>query len=193
MSASAAPTAARICVGQFAGAHGVRGLVRLKSFTADPADVTRYGPVETEDGARRFALEVVGQAKGSLIVRVADVADRDAAAALAGTRLYVARARLPAPDADEFYHADLIGLRVAAPDGAPLGTIRTVDDFGAGVVLELALADGRAVMVPFTRAVVPEIDLAHGRAVVVVPAELLDDAARDGAALDGAPRDEDAA
>jgi 16S rRNA processing protein RimM len=188
MSASAAPLAARICVGQFAGAHGVRGLVRLKSFTADPADVTRYGPVETEDGARRFALEVVGQAKGALIVRVADVADRDAASALAGTRLYVARARLPAPDADEFYHADLIGLRVAAPDGAALGTIRTVDDFGAGTLLELALADGRAVMVPFTRAVVPEIDLAHGRAVVVVPAGLLDETAPDEAA-----RDEDAA
>jgi 16S rRNA processing protein RimM len=185
---SASTLSARICVGQFAGAHGVRGLARLKSFTAEPTDVTRYGEVETEDAARRFALEVVGQAKGALIVRVPGVADRDAAAALAGTRLYVPRARLPAPEADEFYHTDLIGLRVEAPDGTRLGTIRAVDDFGAGPVLELALADGRAAMMPFTRAVVPEIDLAHGRAVAVLPAGLLDEPV-----LDESGRDEDAA
>ncbi|HUA54707.1 MAG TPA: ribosome maturation factor RimM [Candidatus Sulfotelmatobacter sp.] len=172
----APPSSTRVCVGQFAGAHGVRGLLRLKSFTQDPADVARYGPVETEDAARRFALDVVGQAKGVLIVRVAGVTARDQAAALAGTRLYVARACLPAPAADEFYQADLIGLGVEDPAGAPLGTIRAVDDFGAGPVLELTLADGRAVMVPFTRAVVTEIDVARGRAVVALPAGLLDDA-----------------
>jgi 16S rRNA processing protein RimM len=177
--AASAVAATRICVGQLAGAHGVRGLMRLKPFTAAPADVARYGEVETEDAARRFALEVVGQAKGALIVRVAGVADRDAAAALAGMRLYVPRARLPAPDPDEFYHADLVGLRVEAPDGAPLGTIRALDDFGAGPVVELTLADGRAAIVPFTRAVMPEIDLARGRAVAVLPAGLLDAAAQD--------------
>jgi 16S rRNA processing protein RimM len=171
---SASPHPARICVGQFAGAHGVRGLARLKPFTQVPEDVVRYGEVETEDAARRFALEIVGQAKGALIVRVAGVADRDQAAALSGTRLYVERDRLPPPAAEEYYHADLIGLAAASPDGAALGAIRAVHDFGAGDMLELALADGRAVMVPFTRAVVTEIDLAQRRAVVALPAELLD-------------------
>jgi len=177
----------RVCVGQFAGAHGVRGLTRVKPFTTNATDVARYGPVETEDAARRFALEVVGQAKGVVIVRIDGVADRDAAQALAGTRLYVARATLPAPDADEFYHADLEGLAIVAPDGAPLGTIRALHDFGAGDLLELSLADGRTVMVPFTRAVVPEIDLAQRRAVIVLPVEVSGEVVADGA------RDEDAA
>src|SRR5271165_1421267 len=115
MSASSDTT--RVCVGQFAGAHGVRGLVRLKPFTAVAADVVRYGPVETEDAARCFALQVVGQAKGVVIVKVEGVGDRDQASALTGTRLYVDRDKLPAPAADEFYYADLIGLAVVAPDG----------------------------------------------------------------------------
>jgi 16S rRNA processing protein RimM len=166
---SPATATSHVCVGQFAGAHGVRGHVRLKPFTAVPEDATRYGAVATEDGTRTFTLELVGQAKGVLIVRIAGVADRDAAQALSGTRLYVDRACLPAADDEEFYHADLIGLAVETPDGAPLGTIRAVDDYGAGDVLELELRDGRAVMVPFTRAVVPTIDLAARRAVVALP------------------------
>jgi 16S rRNA processing protein RimM len=181
----------RVCVGQFAGAHGVRGLARLKPFTAVAEDVVRYGPLETEDAGRRFALELVGRAKGVVIVRVAGIDDRDAARALTGTTLYVARDRLPAPADGEFYYADLIGLSVTAPDGAPLGAIRAVHDFGAGDLLELALADGGAVMVPFTAEVVPAIDLAHRRAVVALPAGLLD-AARPDADHDGA-EDEDAA
>ncbi|MEJ0071351.1 MAG: ribosome maturation factor RimM [Pseudomonadota bacterium] len=195
MSASSASASQeRVCVGQFAGAHGVRGLARLKPFTAQAADVAHYGPVETEDASRRFALELVGQAKGVVIVRVDGIADRDAAQALAGTRLYVARARLPAPDADEFYHADLVGLAVASPDGAPLGTIRALHDFGAGDLLELALTDGSAVMVPFSRAVVPEIDLAQRRAVVVLPVEVAGEAADGEVSSEiGARRDEDAA
>jgi 16S rRNA processing protein RimM len=169
MSAPASPATARVCVGQFAGAHGVRGCVRLKPFTAVPEDAIRYGTVATEDGARSFALELVGQAKGVLIVRIAGVADRDAAQALSGTRLYVDRARLPEPAAEEFYHADLIGMAVETPDGAPLGTIRAVDDYGAGDLLDLQLRDGRSVMVPFTQAVVPTLDVAARRCVVVLP------------------------
>lgn len=164
----------RVCVGQFAGAHGVRGYVRLKPFTAAAEDATRYGAVTTEDGARTYNLELVGQAKGVLIVRLAGVADRDAAQALAGTRLYVDRAKLPEPEDGEFYHADLIGMAVETPDGAPLGTIRTVDDYGAGDVLELQLLDNRSVMVPFTRAVVPTLDVKARRAVVVLPAGALE-------------------
>ncbi len=171
MSDPATPT--RICVGQFAGAHGVRGLVRLKPFTTVAEDAAHYGPVETEDAARRFVLQPVGQAKGVLIVRVDGIGDRDAATALSGTCLYVSRACLPAAAADEFYYADLVGLAVESPEGAALGTIRAVHDFGAGDVLELSLAAGGSVVVPFTRAVVPELDTARRRAVVVVPPELL--------------------
>lgn len=159
----------QVCVGQFAGAHGVRGYVRVKPFTEVPEDATRYGAVATEDGTRTFTLELVGHAKGVLVVRIAGVADRDAAQALSGTRLYVDRARLPEPDAEEFYHADLIGMAVETPDGAPLGTIRAVDDFGAGDVIELALNDGRSVMVPFTLAVVPTVDVKARRCVVALP------------------------
>jgi 16S rRNA processing protein RimM len=191
MSATATPE--RVCVGQFAGAHGVRGLARLKPFTAKPEDVTRYGAVETEDAARRFALQLVGQAKGVVIVRVDGVADRDAARALTGLRLYVARANLPAPADDEFYHADLVGLAIVAPDGAALGSIRALHDFGAGDVLELVLRDGRAVMVPFSRAVVPEIDLAQRRAVIVMPDEVVADGAADENTADEDAADEDAA
>jgi 16S rRNA processing protein RimM len=186
---SASSSSPRVCVGQFAGAHGVRGLARLKPFTAVADDVVRYGPVESEDAARRFALERVGRAKGVLIVRVEGVGDRDAANALTGTRLYVARDRLPAPADGEFYFADLIGLAVAAPDGAPLGAIRAVHDFGAGTLLELTLADGSAVLVPFTEAVVPKIDLTRRSAVVALPAGLLDAPHPD----DDAAEDEDAA
>ena len=181
MTATASTThgTSRVCVGQFAGAHGVRGLARLKPFTAIAEDVVRYGELESEDAARRFAVQVVGQAKGNLIVQVAGIGDRDAAQALNGTRLYVSRDRLPAPAEDEFYHADLIGLPVVAPDGATLGEVRAVHDFGAGDLLELRLGDGRSEMVPFTAAVVPEVDLARGRVVVALPAGLLDAARED--------------
>ena len=181
-SASSKLGTSQVCVGQFAGAHGVRGHVRLKAFTAVPEDATRYGTVATEDGARRFKLELVGTAKGVLIVRIAGVADRDAAQALSGTRLYIDRARLPEPEDEEFYHADLIGMAAETPDGAPLGVIRAVDDYGAGDVLELQLLDGRSVMVPFTRAVVPTLDVKARRAVVVLPEGALETPKREAAA-----------
>lgn len=168
-----APASDRVCVGQFAGAQGVRGLVRVKSFTADPADVAAYGPVEDERGERRFVLSIAGAAKGVVIVKVPGVDDRDAAAALAGTRLYVARDRLPPPDDDEFYHADLIGMAVEQADGTALGRVRAMHDFGAGDVLEVAGVDGHTVMLPFTRAVVPIVDMTARRLVVEPPAEVV--------------------
>ena len=157
----------RICVGIVTGAHGVKGLVRVKPFTETPEAVAAYGALETEDGSRRLEIEVANRAgKGQLAVRVTGVTDRAAAEALKGERLFVARDKLPAPAPDEFYHADLIGLPVERPTGDPIGTVRAIYDFGAGDVLEIADADGRLVMVPFTHAAVPEIDVA-GRRVVV--------------------------
>src|ERR1700754_3083108 len=147
----------KVCVGQITGAHGVRGMVKLKPFTSAPDDLTAYGPVSDEAGARRFALNLLSWAKDQWIVRIDGVADRDAATALRGVRLYVEREALPEPEEDEFYHADLIGLVAELADGQHFGTIRAIFDFGAGEMLEIAMGRGGAVMVPFTRAAVPVI------------------------------------
>jgi 16S rRNA processing protein RimM len=175
MAAAGSEATGRVCVGAIAGPHGVRGLVRVKSFTAEPADVAAYGPVEDEAGRRRFTLEIVGHAKGVLIARVPGIADRDAAEALRGVRLYVPRAVLPPPDEEEYYHADLIGLEAVFLDGSPFGRVRAVHDFGAGDSLEVTRADGGGtVLVPFTRAAVPVVDVAAGRLVIDPPQGLLD-------------------
>lgn len=161
----------RVCVAQIGAPHGVRGEVRLKPFTADPLAVGRYGALESEDGTRRFEIVALRPAKDMLIARLKGVADRDAAEALRHQRLYVARDRLPAAEADEFYHADLIGLAAVAPDGRALGTVVAVPNFGAGDLLEIAPPGSASLLVPFTKAVVPEVDLAGGR-IVVEPPEL---------------------
>jgi len=161
----------RVCVAQIGSPHGVRGEVRLKSFTADPLAVKDYGPLTSEDGTTTFVIEAVREAKDHLVARLAGVSDRDAAARLARTRLYVARTRLPPPAADEFYHADLIGLAAVHADGSEVGTVVAIHDFGAGDILELRPAAGGAtILLPFTDAFVPRVDLAGGRITVVLPA-----------------------
>jgi 16S rRNA processing protein RimM len=158
--------ARRILVGEIGRPHGVRGLVKLRSFTVDPAAIAAYGPLTDEAGTRRFALTL----KGADLAQIEGVADRDAAALLTGTRLYVERGRLPpVEDPEEFYLADLVGLAAVAEDGAPLGRVRAVEDYGAGTFLVLEGPPER--MVPFTRAVVPVVDVAGGRIVVRPPAE----------------------
>ena len=162
---------ARVLIAQIGAAHGVRGEVRLKAFTADPLSVARYGPLESEDG-RRFEIEALRPAKDVLVVRLKGVANRNAAEALRNLRLYVAREKLPDPADDEFYVADLIGLAAERPDGASLGIVRAVHNFGAGDVLEIEPADGGAtVMLPFTVATVPTVDIAAKKIVVEPPVE----------------------
>ena len=167
----------KVCIGAVAGAFGVRGELRVKAFTADPADVAAYGPVETEDG-RSFRLRVTGSPKGDFVaVRAAGIEDRNAAEALRGVRLYVPRTVLPAPEEDEFYHADLIGLAVVRQSGESLGTVVAVQDFGAGDLLEIRTEGGGAsVLMPFTRETAPEIDLGAGRIVADPPPGLFDEA-----------------
>jgi len=164
---------AKLCVGVIVGAHGVRGDLRVKSFTEMPEDLVAYGPLTDAAGTREFRMRILGAARGVLRVRLDGIEDRDAAEALAGVELYVARDRLPRPEADEFYHADLVGLCVELPNGTTYGTVRAVHDFGAGAVIEIALAEGGVVALPFTKAVVPVIDLKAGRAVIVPPEELV--------------------
>lgn len=157
----------RVCVGVVTGAHGLKGLIRVKPFTETPEAVAAYGSVETEDGSRHFELEVANRTgKGQIAVRIPGITDREAAAELKGQRLYVRRGHLPPPDADEFYHADLIGMMVERVSGENIGTVRAVYDFGAGDVLEITDETGGLTMVPFTREAVPEVDLA-GRRIIV--------------------------
>lgn len=161
----------RICLGAIVGAHGVRGLVRVKSFTQEPADIAAYGPLTDADGGRSFDLEVTGAAKGVVIARIKGVGDRDRAEALRGTELYVDRAALPETGEEEFYYSDLIGLPAFLEDGTLHGTVRAMHEFGAGDMIEIVLEDGGSAVLPFTRAVVPVVDVAAGRIVVVPPTE----------------------
>jgi 16S rRNA processing protein RimM len=156
--------------------HGVRGAVRIKTFTEEPEAIARYGALEDESGERQFALRVIGGAKGDgmVIAEVAGVADRDRAAALRGLRLYAPRAALPAPAEDEFYHADLVGLAAELAGGTALGKVVAVHDFGAGDLLEIAREGGQPVLVPFTRAAVPVVDVAGGKVVLDPPDGLFD-------------------
>jgi 16S rRNA processing protein RimM len=162
-----------VLVGVVVGVHGVRGNVRIKSYTEDPADVGRYGPLRDGEG-RPVRLRVMGEAKGTVVAAFQGVGDRDAAEALRGTRLFVPRSALPPPEEEEFYHADLIGMTAETADGRALGRVREVANYGAGDVLELQPAEGAAVLVPFTRRAVPVVDLAGRRIVVDPPAGLLD-------------------
>ena len=162
--------AERICVAQIGAAHGTRGEVTLRSFTADPMAVRDYGALETEDGTASFKIEALRPAKSHLVAQLAGIRDRTAAERLANLRLFVPRERLPAPDTDEFYHADLIGLAALATDGHRLGTVVAIHDFGAGDILEVRQEGRRdTVMLPFTTATVPVVDVAGGRVVINPP------------------------
>lgn len=167
-----------VCVGVIVGAHGVRGAVRVKSFTAEARDVAAYGPLSDEDGKRRFALTPIGEARGAVLATIAGIEDRNAAEALRGVKLYADRASFPAPAQDEFYQADLIGLAVFLADGTRLGRVAAIANHGAGDMMDVALDAGGAALLPFTKAVVPVVDIAGGRLVVDPPAESLPPHAR---------------
>lgn len=164
----------RILLGVIGRAHGVRGLVRVTSHTADPADLTAYGPL-TDDTGRRFRLswrsEGVAEVAEIVDGKPVKLADRTAAEKLTNTRLYIERSALPPAEEDEYYLADLIGLPAMDAAGAALGTVAVVHDYGAGVSLEIAREAAPPLIVPFTRAVVPTVDLAARLLVVVPPDE----------------------
>lgn len=176
----------RVLVGVVGAAQGVRGEVRVKAYTGDPRALGDYGALDTDAG--RATLKVVSLRplkSDMLVVRFEGIADRDAAAALTNTRLYVDRARLPPPGKEEFYQIDLIGLAAATPDGHDLGRVVAVQNFGAGDLLEIAPPVGQTMLVPFTKAFVPVLDFAAGRLVVepgvLVEEDRLEDGTDDGA------------
>ncbi|MCE9648373.1 MAG: ribosome maturation factor RimM [Parvibaculum sp.] len=175
----AKPDTPRVCLGVVIGAHGVRGLVRVKAFTEDPQAVAAYGRVETKDGTRRYKIETAGMAKDAVICKLEGVGDRDKAEAMRGTELYVDRAHLPEVDEDEgFYHADLIGLQAVGVDGKAYGKIVGVENFGAGDLLEIERPEGGlTVLVPFTAENVPSVEIEAGRLVLDPPDGLFEDKA----------------
>lgn len=177
----------RICLGAFAGAHGVKGDTLIKAFTETPKSVAAYGPVETEDGARAFTLRYLRDHKpGFVIVRAPEIASREDAAALKGVRIYVDRTALPAPDDDEFYLDDLIGLTAVDENGADAGRVTAVHNFGAGDLIELGDIPGvnGPRIVAFTKEAAPSVDLAGGRITILRAAIEAMDAA-------GGPEDEE--
>ena len=163
----------RICVARIGAAHGIRGEVKLWSFTEDPAAVATYGPLETQDGAQRFEIEALRPAKDHFVARIAGVVDRDAAEKLRNLELFIPRTRLPKiDDADTFYHADLIGLEVVTLDGTQVGTVHALHNFGAGDIIEIVpIGSGDPLMLPFNETTVPTIDLAAKQIVIVAPLE----------------------
>ena len=159
----------RVLLGVVAAPHGVRGLVRIKSFTEDPMALASYGPLSDEAGKKAYRVETLSAARGAVLARIEGVADRTAAEALRGLRLYIERSALPGTGEREWYEADLIGLRAVGRDGRGWGKVMAFHDFGAGSVMELS----GGTMLPFTDEAVPEIDIEGGRVVVEPPAGLL--------------------
>jgi 16S rRNA processing protein RimM len=159
----------RVLLGVVAAPHGVRGLVRIRSFTEDPMSVAAYGPLSDESGKKEYRVEALSAARGAILARIEGVADRTAAEALRGLRLYVERDRLPETGEREWYEADLIGLTVIGADGRDWGKVVAFHDFGAGSVMEVS----GGLMLPFTDEAVPKIDVEGGRIMVEPPAGLL--------------------
>lgn len=167
-----------ICLGEIAGPHGLKGEVRVRPFAEMPSMLGAYGPLRDKAG-RTFTVKSVRPTAKALVVRFDGVDDRGAAESLKGTQLFVERGRLPEPEADEFYHADLIGLAVERSDGEPLGTVTAVQNFGAGDLLEVTLAGGGTELIPFVPAYVAAVDLAAGRVVADPPPVVAVEAAND--------------
>jgi 16S rRNA processing protein RimM len=163
-----------VLVGVFGAPQGVRGEIRVKSFTGDPKAIGAYGPLADGRCARVFVFERLrAQNDDMLVVKVEGVETREAAAALTGVELFARRDRLPPPDEGEYYYTDLVGLEAVTATGERLGRVAQVSNYGAGDILEIAPeGGGETLLVPFTRAVAPTIDFEGGRIVIEAPAEV---------------------
>lgn len=160
----------KIIVGAISGAFGVQGEVRLKSFCADPQAIAEYTPLTTEAGRRFTSIILIGQVTNALIARIDGITTKEEADALKGQSLFAERSQLPAPDDEEYYHADLIGLIVYDAGGTELGAVKTVQNHGAADLLEVqARGQEATVFLPFTKAAVPLVDIAKGRIVADPP------------------------
>lgn len=163
---------APVCVARIGAAHGVRGAVKLWTFTEDPLAVKHYGPLFSKDGARQFEVAEVREAKDHLVATFKGISTRDEAERLNGLELYVPREKLPETDEDEYYHTDLIGLAAVTTSEQPLGRVIAIHNFGAGDIIEIAPPQGATMLLPFTNAVVPTVDLAGGRVIIEMPEDI---------------------
>jgi 16S rRNA processing protein RimM len=159
----------QICVARIGAAHGVRGAVKLWTFTEDPVALKHYGPLSTKDGMRQFEVTHVREAKDHLVATLKGIATREDAERLNGIELYIARDKLPETGEDEYYHADLIGLAAVNAANEAIGRVIAIHNFGAGDIIEIAPASGPTLLLPFTNAVVPTVDLANRRVVIELP------------------------
>ncbi len=158
----------RICLGQITGAHGIRGEVKVRSYTANDRDIVSYGVLSDEKGEKRFSIKVVGRSKDDLRVKIAGCDDRNQAEALKGTKLYVERDALPQAGNEEYYQTDLVGLEVRNSAGVKQGKVEAFYNFGAGDIIEVRLGQ-KTEMLPFTKAFVPEINIKDGYIIVEEP------------------------
>ena len=156
----------KICLGAIVGVHAIRGEVKVKSFTEDERNLSKYGRVSNKEGNREFDLRITGHSKELLRVKINGVDDRNTAETLIGTGLYIERSRLPEPAEEEYYHADLIGLEARNKNGESLGRVNALYNFGAGDLIELKTIDGSLEMLPFTRQYVPVVDIKNGFIIV---------------------------
>jgi 16S rRNA processing protein RimM len=164
----------RVLLGEIGAAQGLKGEVRLRSYTQDPAAIAGYGALEDERG-RPIEIERVRVTPKALIAHIKGVTTREGAEALTRTKLYIERARLPEREEDEWYHLDLIGLTVVRQDGEKIGSVVGVHNFGAGDLIEIdPVSGGATVLVPFTRDTVPEVDVEGGRITIAPPEGLFD-------------------
>ncbi len=162
-----------ICIGAIAGAFGVSGEVRLKSFCAQPTDIATYGPLMTEDGSRQFLITLTRPVAGGLGARIKGISTKEEADALRGTSLFVHRDRLPSLPDDEFYHADLIGLQAFDTGGLLVGKVTAIHNHGAGDIIEISPPGHKsALLLPFSKTIVPNVDIAAGRLIVDLPEDV---------------------
>ncbi len=168
----------RLLLGVIAGPKGIKGELKVKTFTEDPKDIAAYGSLESKDGSQKFDIKLAGFSKNLPVIRIKGVSDRNKAEALKGQELYVTRDKLPKlVDEDEFYHTDLVGLDVIFDDGTHYGKILRLHDFGGGDIVEIK-PDGKSekasILVPFTKEMVPTVDMTNGHIVVDLPDDFFD-------------------
>ena len=163
-----------ICVGAIAGAFGVKGEVRLKSFTSIPVSIADYAPLLTEKGEKKFEVVITGEIKNGLSARMSGIISKEDADNLKGTKLYAPREKFPELHEDEYYHADLIGLNVENLEGNHLGKIKSVLNHGASDLLEIqSESEKKSILIPFTRKIVPKVDIKNSVVIVDPPEGLV--------------------
>lgn len=158
----------KVCLGAIVGVHGIRGEVKVKSFTENENNLTHYGLLSDESGSRQFELKIVGHSKELLRVKIKGVDDRNTAETLIGVGLYVERTKLPSTQEEEYYHADLIGLMALNSAGEKIGTVNAIYNFGAGDLIEIRTRDNKLEMLPFTKEYIPDVNLKEGHIIVAM-------------------------